>query len=61
MFGYVDLVIFIGVLAAAAMILPSAMNWDHMAFSAQVAQIEAGQLATITDGALQYEYANSAR
>ena len=60
MFGYVDLVIFIGVLAAAAMILPSAMNWDHMAFSAQVAQIEAGQLATITDGALQYEYANSA-
>ena len=60
MFGYVDLVIFIGVLAAAAMILPSAMNWDHMAFSAQVAQIEAGQLAAVTDGALQYEYANTA-
>ena len=58
--GYFDLVVFIGVLAAAAALLPSALNWNHMAFSAQVAQVEAGQLATITDAALQYEYANSA-
>ena len=58
--GYFDLVVFIGVLAAAAVLLPSALNWNHMAFSAQVAQVEAGQLATITDAALQYEYGNSA-
>ena len=58
--GYFDLVVFIGVLAAAAALLPSALNWNHMAFSAQVAQVEAGQLATITDAALQYEYGNSA-
>ncbi len=60
MFGYIDLVVFISVLGAAAMLLPTALNWNHMAFTAQVAQIEAQQLATITDAALQYEYANSA-
>ncbi|MHB1826594.1 MAG: hypothetical protein ACYCV6_02735 [Steroidobacteraceae bacterium] len=60
MFGYIDLVVFISVLGAAAMLLPTALNWNHMAFTAQVAQLEAQQLATITDAALQYEYANSA-
>ena len=58
--GSFDLVVFIGVLVAAAALLPTALNWNHMAFSAQVAQVEAGQLATITDAALQYEYGNSA-
>ncbi len=60
MFGYIDLVVFISVLGAAAMLLPTALNWNHMAFTAQMARIEAQQLATITDAALQYEYANSA-
>ena len=60
MFGYIDLVVFISVLGAAAMLLPTALNWNHMAFTAQVAQVESQQLATITDAALQYEYANSA-
>ena len=58
--GYIDLVILIGALAAAAAILPSALSWNHMAFTAQVAKVEAGQLANITNAALQYEYANSA-
>ena len=60
MFGYIDLVIFIGVLAAVAAVLPSALNWNHIVFTTQVAQVEAGQLATIANGALQYEYSYSA-
>ena len=60
MFGYIDLVVFISVLAAAAMLLPSALNWNHMAFTAQVAQVEAQQLAGITDAALEYKYGNVA-
>ena len=60
MFGYVDLVVFIGVLAAVAVMLPSAMNLNHTVFTSQVAQVEAGQLATITNAALEYEYSYSA-
>ena len=60
MFGYVDLVVFIGVLAAVAVMLPSAMNWNRMVFTSQVAQVEAGQLATVTNAALEYEYSYSA-
>jgi len=60
MFGYIDLVVFISVLGAAALLLPTALNWNHMAFTAQVAQVEAQQFSTITDAAVQYEYANMA-
>ena len=36
--------------------LPSVVGMQHQAFTDQVATVEAGQLATITDAALQYEY-----
>src|SRR5579883_1650386 len=60
MFGYVDLVVFIGLLGAVAYLLPTALGWQHTAFTEQVAQLEAGQLATITDAAVEYEYGNMA-
>jgi hypothetical protein len=51
-----DLIIWISVMVGIAIMLPSMVGAQHTAFTDQVAQVEAGQLATITDAALQYEY-----
>ena len=54
--GAGEAILYISVLLALAIMLPSMVGMQHQAFSDQVAQVEAGQLATITDAALQYEY-----
>ncbi len=51
-----DLIIWVSVLVALAIMLPSVVGMQHQAFTDQVAKVEAGQLAKITDAALQYEY-----
>ena len=51
-----DLIIWLSVLGGIAIMLPSVVGMQHQAFTDQVAKVEAGQLATITDAALQYEY-----
>ena len=51
-----DLIIWLSVLVGIAIMLPSVVGMQHQAFTDQVATVEAGQLATITDAALQYEY-----
>ena len=54
--GAADLIIWISVLLGIAILMPSMVGMQHTAFTDQVARVEAGQLATITDAALQYEY-----
>jgi hypothetical protein len=54
--GAGELILYVSVLLGIAIMLPSMVGMQHQAFSDQVAQVEAGQLATITDAALQYEY-----
>ena len=54
--GAGEAILYISVLLALAIMLPSVVGMQHQAFTDQVAQVEAGQLATITDAALQYEY-----
>ena len=54
--GAAELILYVSVLLGIAIIMPSMVGAQHTAFSDQVAQVEAGQLATITDAALQYEY-----
>ena len=54
--GAADLIIWVSVLLGIAIMLPSVVGMQHQAFTDQVAKVEAGQLATITDAALQYEY-----
>ena len=54
--GFGEAILYISVLLGIAIMLPSMVGAQHQAFSDQVAQVEAGQLATITDAALQYEY-----
>ncbi len=59
--GAGEAILYISVLLALAIMLPSMVGMQHQAFSDQVAQLESGQLATITDAALQYEYGYMAR
>ena len=54
--GFGEAILYISVLLGIAILLPSMVGLQHTAFSDQVAQVEAGQLARITDAALQYEY-----
>ena len=54
--GAGELILYVSVLLGIAIMLPSMVGMQHQAFSDQVAQVEAGQLARITDAALQYEY-----
>ena len=54
--GAAEAILYISVLVGIAILLPSMVGMQHTAFSDQVAQVEAGQLATITNAALQYEY-----
>lgn len=54
--GAGELILYVSVLLGIAIMLPSMVGAQHTAFTDQVAQVEAGQLATITDAALQYEY-----
>ena len=54
--GAGEAILYISVLLALAIMLPSVVGMQHQAFTDQVAKVEAGQLATITDAALQYEY-----
>jgi hypothetical protein len=54
--GAGEAILYISVLLALAIMLPTMVGAQHTAFSDQVAQVESGQLATITDAALQYEY-----
>ena len=51
-----DLIIWLSVLVGIAIMLPSVVGMQHQAFTDQIAQVEAGQLARIDDAALQYEY-----
>ena len=54
--GVPEIILLIASFMAIAIIMPSMVGMQHQAFTDQVAQVEAGQLATITDAALQYEY-----
>ena len=54
--GAAEFILLIAAMVGVAIMLPSMVGMQHQAFSDQVAQVEAGQLATITDAALQYEY-----
>ena len=54
--GAGELILYVSVLLGIAIMLPSMVGMQHQAFSDQIAQVEAGQFATITDAALQYEY-----
>ena len=54
--GAAEFILLIAAMVGIAIMLPSVVGMQHQAFSDQVAQVEAGQLATITDAALQYEY-----
>jgi hypothetical protein len=54
--GAAEVILYISVLLGIAIMLPSMVGMQHQAFSDQVAQVEAGQLSTITNAALQYEY-----
>ena len=54
--GAAEFILLIAAMVGVAIMLPSMVGMQHQAFSDQVAQVEAGHLATITDAALQYEY-----
>ena len=54
--GAGEFILFLAALLGIAIMLPSMVGAQHTAFTDQVAQVEAGQLSTITDAALQYEY-----
>ena len=54
--GAAEFILIIAAMVGIAIMLPSMVGMQHQAFSDQVAEVEAGQLATITDAALQYEY-----
>ena len=54
--GAGEAILYISVLLALAIMLPSMVGAQHQAFTDQVAQVESGQLSTITNAALQYEY-----
>ena len=54
--GAAEVILYISVLLGIAIMLPSMVGAQHTAFSDQVAQVESGQLSTITNAALQYEY-----
>ena len=54
--GAAEFILLIATMVGIAIMLPSVVGMQHQAFTDQVAQVEAGQLATITDAALQYEY-----
>ena len=54
--GAAEVILYISVLLGIAIMLPSMVGMQHQAFSDQVAQVESGQLSTITNAALQYEY-----
>ena len=54
--GVPEIILLIASFLAIAIIMPSMVGMQHQAFSDQVAKVEAGQLSTITNAALQYEY-----
>ena len=54
--GAAEFILLIAALVGVAILMPSMVGAQHTAFSDQVAQVEAGQLARITNAALQYEY-----
>ena len=54
--GAAEFILLIATMVGVAIMLPSVVGMQHQAFTDQVAKVEAGQLATITDAALQYEY-----
>ena len=54
--GAGELILYVSVLLGIAIIMPSMLGMQHTAFSDQVAQVEAGQLAHIDNAALEYEY-----
>ena len=54
--GAAEVILYIAVLLGIAIMLPSMVGMQHQAFSDQVAKVAAGQLSTITNAALQYEY-----
>ena len=54
--GAAEAILYISVLLGIAIMLPSVVGAQHQAFTDQVAQVEAGQLAHIDNAALQYEY-----
>ncbi len=54
--GVPEIILLIASFMAVAILMPSMVGAQHQAFSDQVAQVEAGQLARITNAALQYEY-----
>ncbi len=54
--GAAEFILLIAAMVGVAIMMPSMVGAQHTAFTDQVAQVEAGQLATITDAALQYEY-----
>ena len=54
--GAAELIVYVSVLLGIAIMLPSMVGMQHQAFSDQVAKVAAGQLSTITNAALQYEY-----
>ena len=51
--GAAEFILLIAAMVGVAIMLPSMVGAQHTAFSDQVAQVESGQLATITDAALQ--------
>ena len=54
--GAAEFILLIAAMVGVAIMLPSMVGMQHQAFTDQVAKVAAGQLATITDAALQYEY-----
>ena len=54
--GAAEFILLIAAMMGIAIMLPSMVGMQHQAFSDQVAQVESGQLSTITNAALQYEY-----
>ncbi len=54
--GAAEFILLIAAMVGIAIMLPSMVGMQHTAFTDQVAQVEAGQLAHIDNAALQYEY-----
>ncbi len=54
--GAAEFILLIAAMLGVAIMLPSMVGMQHQAFSDQVAKVAAGQLSTITNAALQYEY-----
>ena len=54
--GAAEFILLIAAMVGIAIMMPSMVGMQHQAFFDQVAQVEAGQLSTITNAALQYEY-----